>query len=181
MRSLLSISESLFYNQSSLRYPMEEQKYPGGCSSQNTINIVKKNDLILTPHMIFKKKKHLLPNDFICLYSYDAFVALGDNLTIEGVTLADDDQGRVLPNQIIPPKQYAWGGSTGVFKITATKSTYVNIYQNIKSYGLKNGSNHKVYLIMKENWSGTIKTTKNDNWTTIEYAAILRVQFIQYS
>ena len=65
----------------------------------------------------------LKPGEFICVDCSDSlFIALGSSLTIEGVVMEGDEI------KTLSPVENAWGATTGIYKVTATKDETVNIY-----------------------------------------------------
>ena len=176
MRTFLNINKTVIegkYLNDAMKRALEDQQYPSGCNSDNLIIYNEPTELLPGLVNINRDSYHLNKGEFKCLYSYESFIALGDGLTIEGVTLANDDKNRVKPNTVIEAKQNAWGGSVGIFKIEATKETDLNIYHNITSSWEEGEIDHKVYIILKQNWNGAITAAVVDHFGIVQYAAIL--------
>ena len=64
--------------------------------------------------------RHLKKGEYVCVETESSFLAIGKGLTIEG---KDYDTGKDIPKV-----ENAFGGTYGIFKITATEETDVSLY-----------------------------------------------------
>ena len=111
-------------------------------------------------------ERDLKENEFICYQTVYTFLAFGDS-TDSLIIGGELDRPEGEESIQLDPVNNAFGGSCGLFKITATKDTKVRIYDFVPNFMIGDGIDEsmgvtidlKYYLMLSKNWEGTLTTS----------------------